>query len=401
MSKTNWESVIGQIDDAYLQEAAGTYGLAHAATPFATEKEISNMNTKRSFKKQIAVIAIAACLLLAIGVTAYATDLFGFRALLRPGTKAVDGQEYGVISLTQPQDVPAGTDKAVAEKLANSQAAWAEWRRWMANSPYEAEFQALQKEFEIDDAFDGYTETDNGDGTVTLEYFNHFETDGVWEQRSVGTKTVDAEAYAAYNELLLARARYDGGYDFNYGARCEGEVKMLEQIAAKYGLRLRRDAGQAFSSESTGLTGEMFHTNAQLAAMTAEIGCAGNIFYETPVGFDKMYWFDEGTFCVSYYVDLPSTGERVTCYGYNSMYATLSSGNEVINLVRDVDGFKSRTHTAPDGTELTILSNGESAYIYVYLETSFFAEHISGAGSLSDTDLDYIADYLNYSLIGK
>ena len=55
-----------------------------------------------------------------------------------------------------------------------------------------------------------------------------------------------------------------------------------------------------------------------------------------------------------------------------------------------------------DGTEVTILSNGESAYIYVYLDDSFFVEHIYGleACEITDDDLNYIADYLKYSVIG-
>ena len=61
-------------------------------------------------------------------------------------------------------------------------------------------------------------------------------------------------------------------------------------------------------------------------------------------------------------------------------------------------------HTAPDGTELTILSNGQEAYIYAWLENSFFAEHVNGGlieVELTDEALDDIADMLIYSRIGK
>lgn len=100
-------------------------------------------------------------------------------------------------------------------------------------------------------------------------------------------------------------------------------------------------------------------------------------------------------------MDLPSSGERVTCYGYNSMYSTLSSGKEVINWEEDIDSFAQRSHTTPDGTELTILSNGINAYIYVYLENSFFAMHIRSEKGITEEDVNYIADGLNYSLIGQ
>ena len=70
----------------------------------------------------------------------------------------------------------------------------------------------------------------------------------------------------------------------------------------------------------------------------------------------------------------------------------------------DSASFNARSHTAPDGTELTILSNGQEAYIYAWLENSFFAEHVNGGlieVELTDEALDDIADMLIYSRIGK
>ena len=67
----------------------------------------------------------------------------------------------------------------------------------------------------------------------------------------------------------------------------------------------------------------------------------------------------------------------------------------------DLSSFTERRHTAPDGTELTILSNGSDAYIYVYLEDSFFAMHVYGEGSLSEADVNFAADAINYSNIGR
>ena len=131
-----------------------------------------------------------------------------------------------------------------------------------------------------------------------------------------------------------------------------------------------------------------------------EVGCHGDLFRETPAGFDKLYYFDEGTFGVSYYVNLPS-GERVSCYAYNSVYSTLSSGREIVSRIADPAALQTRTHTAPDGTELTILRGGEQVFLYTYLEGSFLEEEISGAADLSDADVDYIADFLLYQNIGK
>ena len=59
------------------------------------------------------------------------------------------------------------------------------------------------------------------------------------------------------------------------------------------------------------------------------------------------------------------------------------------------------THTAPDGTELTLLQDGGQAFLYVYLDDSFFEESIQGPDDMTDADLDFIADYLIYSNIGR
>ena len=112
-----------------------------------------------------------------------------------------------------------------------------------------------------------------------------------------------------------------------------------------------------------------------------------------------MYYFDEGTFCISYDQEL-SDGRHVNCYGYNSMYATLSSGREVVSRITDPEQFLVRTHTAPDGTELIILQKEKEAFLYVYLSNSFFEMHIQGDDILSEADVDAVADNLNYGRIG-
>ena len=136
------------------------------------------------------------------------------------------------------------------------------------------------------------------------------------------------------------------------------------------------------------------------STMTAEFGNSGSVFYEPPAGFDKVYYYDEGSFGLKFYLEAPSGAGQLSCYGYNSVYSTLSSGG-VMSWEADLSSFTERRHTAPDGTELTILSNGSDAYIYVYLEDSFFAMHVYGAEDMSDADVDYAADAINYSNIGR
>lgn len=342
MTNVNWESVLGQLNDAFIEEAVMSYEQPGSAVPY-DEKE-TNMNHKvKKTSKRMLTIAIAAVMVMALAIGGVAAYVLGMDALLRPNKTEFDGKTYSEISLTQPQNWDENVlDAAIVEKLENNKAAWAEWEAYKAS---------------------------------------------------------DEEYMVEYSET---KATVFGEYDFNYNVSNEADLVKLEEIAAKYGMKLRGNQNAAFSSETTGKSGPQFFTNAELAAKTAEIGCRENLFTETPVGFDKMYWFDEGTFCVSYYVNLPSSGKQVTCYGYNSRYATLSSGAEVYNWEVDTDGFESRQYATADGTEVTILSNGTSAYIYVYLNDSFFVEHIYGLEecAITDDDLNYIADYLKYSAIG-
>ena len=263
---------------------------------------------------------------------------------------------------------------------------------------------------------------DGSFGRVVLG-MSGFGTDIYVPESLVEERTVTAADYTAleaYGEAMDANMRFEneGKYDFNYGCWNAGDEAKLEEIAAKYGLDLRGgstilwswetvkesrdryDAEHGTVSPPLDFSGPQWLSNAELAARIAKECCHGDFFYETPVGFDKFYYFDEGTFCVSWYYELPS-GERVTCYGYNSVYSTLSSGYEVTDMVEDLSAFSERSHIAPDGTEVCILRNGGSAYLYVYLDRSFFCEHVEGAAALSDADLDAIADAICYSNIGK
>lgn len=393
MTSVNWESVMGQLNDAYILEA---YEEVRSVAP-DSEKEIVTMKTRKNTKR-ILVIAVAAAMVMALAIGGVAAYVLGMDALLRPDRTEYDGQTYDSISLTQPQDWDENAlDASIVEKLENNKAAWAEWSDYKANNP-----DALVEPrayAESPEGTNGFECVENEDGSYTVQYW---QFDEHYVPVPIKELVITAEEYAYLNEYNEIMTTGYGEYDFKYGINSAAEALKLEEIASKYGLKLRGNQNVAYSSETTGQSGPQFFTNAQLASKTAEIGCRENLFTVTPVGFDKMYWFNEGTFCVSYYVNLPSSGKQVTCYGYNSRYETLSSGAEVYNWEVDASGFNSRQYVAADGTEVTILSNGTSAYIYVYLNDSFFVEHIYGLEEcdITDDDLDYIADYLKYSVIG-
>lgn len=76
MKKVNWESVMNQLDDDLLQDALSGYGYG-GALPSAKEKEILKMKKNHHFARRLGAIAAAVALIFTLGITAYATNLFG------------------------------------------------------------------------------------------------------------------------------------------------------------------------------------------------------------------------------------------------------------------------------------------------------------------------------------
>ena len=365
------------------------------AEGFSPETEVTMR--PRSHKKIIRTVLIAAAITALFAVGAYAADFLGMKALF------IEGSQESV-SISQPQAVIDTLDASIQAKIEAAQTAWEEWEAWrQINKPKEPE--ALKSSPEGTD-FSQFVEND--DGTVTVNYYKYPEdtTDMDFDEMHenailLESRTVTAEEYRQYNEYwdIVARGGIDG-YDFNYGIYNQEMAAGLENIAAKYDLELRREQTLMFPKES-GFTGGNAYTTEEMLAKLKENVCTGDLFNQSPTEFDKAYFFQEGSFALSYYGSQPSTGEKMYIYLYNSMYATLSSGREVMWLEEDVSAFTARTFQAQDGTELTILSNGQSAYIYAYLENSFLAIHVQGDEGITDADVDAIANTINYSSIGK
>ena len=340
-----------------------------------------------------------------------------------PQETAEQADSNALVSITQPQAVPEELDSATKEKIENARAAWDEWQNWRETSPdipHEPQAFMPPKGSSIS------SYEDNGDGTYTISFYGEDAIAQITEQPDgepdfsaatpLEVRTATAEELAEKEHWMEYANLSYGDYDFNYDIHNEAEAAKLEEIAAKYGLRLRRGQTLLWSKETaekmdaefnaqhgtslhTDTSDPRFLTDRELCDRISAAGCSGELFREIPWGFDKVYYFDEGTFCVSYDQEL-SDGRRVTCYGYNSMYATLSSGREVVSRITDPEQFSVRTHTAPDGTELTILQKEKEAFLYVYLPDSFFEMHIQSDDNLSEADVDAVADNLNDSGIG-
>ncbi|MBR0207615.1 MAG: hypothetical protein IJQ43_01805 [Oscillospiraceae bacterium] len=353
---------------------------------------------RRPARKRIAALALAAALILALCAAAYAADLFGVRALLMKNAPPAGEPGVGTLSLTQPQDVPEGMDDAIRQKIDNSTKAWAEWDAWRkANGVYEPEVFAAPEGTGIADF------VENDDGTVTVIFYaTVVERDE--NGKAVDYKTVEierrtatAEEYRQEEAWAEVHSKGYGDYDYNYFVYSEEMGDRLEEIAASYGLRLRHKRTAMYQNVD-GHT--EFSTRDQITAKINEVCAGGKSFFRTePTGYDKFYYFDEGTFAVSFYAtgDLTNTG--TSCYLYNSPYGTLSSGFEIRGQVKDIEAFAVRSHTAPDGTELTVLQKDADMYAYVYLENSFVTLHITQLNGLTDEEIDAVLDMVDYSAI--
>ena len=169
----------------------------------------------------------------------------------------------------------------------------------------------------------------------------------------------------------------------------------LESIAANYGLKLRHQRTSMFQNHDNVSD---FSTREEITARINEVCAGGKSFFRTePTGYDKFYYFDEGTYAVSFYTTDNLTNTGTSCYLYNSPYGTLSSGYEIRKEVTDINAFTVRSHTTPDGTELTVLQKDTDMYAYVYLENSFVTLHITQLEGLSETEIDAVLDMVDFS----
>lgn len=384
-------------DDAFLEETALKLGYIKDKNERTVHMKCKQKHSSRRFLSML----IAATLLLSLGIAAYATELFGIRALLiKDGEMppAITGEGGGIISITQPQDVPEDIDSSINEKIENSAKAWAEWEAY--NKTHDLTRPEVCIEPEGCDLAD-YVE--NGDGTYTVIFY-----DAVLSLDDAGNvidvkyeemerRFVTAEEYEQEMEHMLMGSQSYPGYDFNYNVTSAETAAKLEEIAGKYGLNLRHESTVMY--ENFGDFTD-FNTFDEVNAKVNEICTDGNDFFHVlPTGFEKFYYFDEGTFAVSFFTGEDKTNMGTSCYLYNSPYSTLSSGYEIVGMVKDIDAMSSYTHTSPDGTELTVVHSGAEMYAYVYLENSFVTMSFHQTEGLSTDEINSIIDMVNFSAI--
>lgn len=453
--------------DAAAQERIWE-NLMRQAGSHAAEKKI--IREKKFGRKLWRTLLLAAALAGAMGVTAYAAGVLGKEALQvtepeitpqklvvgedRKGHEVDNPEEGAIFSITQPQELPEDIDPAIRQKVENSKAAWAEWTAWLEeNTPH------MPASFEAPDNASKSDLTDNGDGTwklvfsrldksdeilrdwlyeidelletdrekaaqMTEEYNQYWEDPTHWivlEERSVSAE--DVERYKAF---LAASGSFLEGWDPSYQVRDEQQARKLKEIADRYGLVLRRDRTSLTGTLSdfyevhgrpdwmsqedldrilendSGLSAER-----QLSKLSAQC-CRGELFRTEPAFVDHLYWYQDGSFGIAFTWRF-ADGKLADCYLYNSMYATLSSGMELFQMIEDVSAYGSRNYSTSDGAEVTILESfhenawgrRDSSFVYLYLEDSFVVLQVDQPEGLDADELNEIADSLRYSAIKR
>ena len=109
---------------------------------------------------------------------------------------------------------------------------------------------------------------------------------------------------------------------------------------------------------------------------------------------------DEGAVKGSYEQELGSvTAKRVklvvtTRVTNELQWADDDAKLQIVSRIQAPEQLQLRTHNCPDGTVVTILRGGNQAFLYAYLDNSFFEEEISGSEAMTDA-------FLLYQNIGK
>lgn len=374
-------------DDAFLDETALTLGYINEAGESTVPLNIY----RKSRYRRLVSILVAACLLISLGIMAYAADLFGIRALLikSDDLPAARNEDGGHLSITQPQEVPEEMSADIKAKIENSTKAWNEWDAWRKTNGLHLPDNCIPPE-NVSSA--DYVENEDGSWTIT-----YYEGAADADKQKIETRTITAEEYAAEQEYWNARAIGFDSYDFKYHVYSQEMADKLEEIAAKFGLELRRER-TAMYENFDGST--QFNSFDEITARINQVCADGNNFFRVePTGYDKFYYYGEGTFAICFYTTEDKTNTGTSCYLYNSPYGTLSSGFEIVGEIQDVGAMSAYTHTTPDGTELTVLHNGADMFAYVYLEKSFVTMSFNQPDGLSTEEINSIIDMVDFSAI--
>lgn len=388
MNRELLSKAVGNIDDRFIAEAR-----------FSVPEDASGASERivHMKKKRIISLALAAALILALGVVAYAANWFGIRGLLRQdslGDTVVYHDEDGIpnieighhsgrLSISEAQDAPEEYREWIEKKTA----AYEEW------AAYYTEIHTLPEPYA---PFIGLSILEEKpDGTVDII----IERD---ESGKKETISVSAEEAKKLLDRLEAMGTPYGNYGNEYGVfDAESEAKLLE-IASKYGLTPRQ-SGESYTC-ATAAGNRYRSVDDILALLNAQN--SGSVFSKAPSFFDSVVLYGNSGFYFNAYMPL-TNGEHPLITGRFTPWTEMPAvGDQTMDIrVLNVEGVEERGATAADGTEVTIIADQNQVTFYAYLESGLFVgnwtlAHNSDRYALTEQDVDEIVNMLIYSNMG-
>lgn len=329
------------------------------------ETEVNRMNSKKIYK----IILIAAAVIVLLTGAALAANLLGLSAITIPDSEIAHpatGDPAVQVSFTKPIESTAEIPEEFADWAARCTALT------------EARDARMEELFPEDER-----PLKDGDEIQETAYENGIHT--LYNHTTGETMTMTDEEYEQWNTAIVTF-----GEDWN-NARQE----LLEKLAPEYGLTVRNDDAMHNTPGSGSGAEQEFLNN------LASNVCSGELFTGDISFFDKFYWFDGGSFGASYGIDGPS-GNRIDTYIRYTPMNEYVSGLEIGYWVSDEDSFEPRSYVTADGTEFTVCKNDTEALAYGYLDGGYCVLDIHKNGeTLTEEDVNYALDFLNFTAIGK
>lgn len=300
---------------------------------------------KRRAPKRLITLALAAALILALAVTAYAANLFGLRdfvnLLLTWDTD--DGREISSYSISQPNPENAALARpgeGIDEIITRSRQASEEWKAW----------------------------------------------------RGSGGPISASEEY--------------GNFDFNYGVTDEAGAAKLVEIADKYGLSLRRGIKLVYSEVireqyyPDGASDDRTLFSDDIGGLICAETCGGYFLSEAyKVVFG--YYYENGTFKLEY--DYTAADGAVIGGAMRvSVYAEVADGGEAYATLENAGSYQTREYLTSGGERVYLAKGEKTCLIVAYLENAYFIMTAGSAdGPLSDARLEALAESIDFALICK
>jgi len=354
-------------------------------------------------------LLIAAVLAAILGATAFAAGWLTPNPVVMEGSvvyrveQQADGsvlympdEEARHISLTRFQMIPEHLDPAIRAKAENNLAAWEEWCACCLQAD------EMPRSVLPPEGCDSMSWEDHADGSATLRYYRSVANGPRPDQRQrvlIESRTLTHAQLEEWNEYLSQNRPDLTALLKQYGLKRRGPIRSDRQMLGPE--RFQRTAeqnGLHFDADSFSSDGRCFSSE-EIAARAEALFCHAPLFTSLPAGFERVYWFDSGDFCLSYALEL-SDAARADCYAYIGRYDVFHTGNEIYAEIPNYSDGSSGSLIAADGTMLSVLLFGENAVLYAFLPDAYFCEHVHCDRALTQSDLQQIADFLNCSAIG-